>query len=316
MMNQHTATRSDAIATLRRRFGDALVTSAPIRAQHANTTTWIPAEPPDAVLFPQSTAEVQEAGILTELTLRLHALPEATGVVTCRFPTLGAACDTAIGTMEAGLAPSRIELLDSIQIRVVNAATGFGLPESSMLFVEFGGSPDAVAVDMAAFRGIAEAGGAEDLQSSLRPEERSRLWKTRHDVFWASKSYRPGAEVVVSDVCVPISRLSECIEAARADIERSQLVAPIVGHVGDGNFHALVLVRMEDAAEVARAKGFLDRLARLAIEVGGTCTGEHGIGQGKRELLEAELGSETVAVMRTLKVSLDPNNILNPGKIF
>ena len=121
---------------------------------------------------------------------------------------------------------------------------------------------------------------------------------------------------MVSDVCVPISRLSECIEAARADIERSQLVAPIVGHVGDGNFHALVLVRMDDAAEVARAKGFLDRLARLAIEVGGTCTGAHGIGQGKRELLEAELGSETVAVMRTLKVSLDPNNILNPGKIF
>jgi D-lactate dehydrogenase (cytochrome) len=460
-MNLHAATRSDAITALGQRFGDALVISAPIRALHANTTTWIAAEPPDAVLFPQSTGEVQEAvricaahrfpviafgtgtsfeghvnapqgglcldfarmnqvlavherdfdavvepgvtrlalnahlratglqfpvdpgadasiggmastrasgttavrygtmrenvlsvkavlasgevistgararkssagydltrlfvgaegtlGILTELTLRLHALPEATGVVTCRFPTLAAACDTAILTIEAGLAPSRIELLDAMQIRVVNAATGLGLPEAPMLFVEFGGSPDTVAADFTEFREIAEAGGAEDLRSGLRPEECSRLWKARHDVFWASKSFRPGAEVVVSDVCVPISQLADCIEEARADIERSELIAPIVGHVGDGNFHALLLVRMEDAEEVARAKRFLDRLARLAIEVGGTCTGEHGIGQGKRKFLEAELGSEAVAAMRALKAALDPYNILNPGKIF
>jgi D-lactate dehydrogenase (cytochrome) len=151
---------------------------------------------------------------------------------------------------------------------------------------------------------------------ATKPEERTRLWQARHDVFWAMTSYRKGARVVVTDACVPISRLAECVVETKADLDRSRLIAPIAGHVGDGNFHCGVAVMMDDAEEVARARAFIDRLAERCLAMDGTCTGEHGIGQGKKHFMEPEYGSAAVTFMRTLKRAVDPHNIMNPGKII
>jgi D-lactate dehydrogenase (cytochrome) len=254
-------------------------------------------------------------GIITELTLKLHGLPEATASAVCRFPSIQAACDTAIAAIQTGIPIARVELLDDVQVKVCNSYSKLGLPEEPMLFLEFHGTQASVAEQSERFGDIAREYGADGFEWSARPEDRTRLWQARHDIFWALCGYRAGAKVVVTDVCVPISRLAECVAETKRDAQTSGIIAPIVGHVGDGNFHASVMVMMEDPAEVAAAKAFVDRVAERALAMEGTCTGEHGIGEGKKHLLEPEHGAAAIDVMRAIKRALDPDNIMNPGKI-
>ena len=254
-------------------------------------------------------------GIITELTLKLHGLPEATASAVCRFPSIQAACDTAIAAIQTGIPIARVELLDDLQVKVCNTYSKLGLPEEPMLFLEFHGTQASVAEQSERFGDIAREYGADGFEWSVRAEDRTRLWQARHDIFWALRGYRAGAKVVVTDVCVPISRLAECVAATKRDAKTSGIIAPVVGHVGDGNFHASVMVMMEDPAEVAAAKAFVDRVAERALAMEGTCTGEHGIGEGKKHLLEPEHGAVAIDVMRAIKRALDPDNIMNPGKI-
>jgi D-lactate dehydrogenase (cytochrome) len=255
-------------------------------------------------------------GIITELTLKLHGIPEAVSAGVCRFPSVDSACAAAIAAIQAGIQIARVEFLDAMQVRVCNAHSKLGLAETPMLFMEFHGTDAGVAEQSERFDEIVRDFDGSPFEWATLAEERSRLWKARHDVFWALRSFRAGAKVVVTDVCVPISRLAECVVATQQDIAATGLVAPIVGHVGDGNFHVSPLVMMEDADEVARAHAFIDRLTERALAMEGTCTGEHGIGQGKRRFLEPELGAMSVAAMRSIKTALDPVGIMNPGKIF
>lgn len=254
-------------------------------------------------------------GIITELTLKLHGIPEAMSAAVATFLTVEAACEAAITAIQSGIPMARVELLDEMQVRVCNAYSKLGLPERPMLFLEFHGSSGGVAEQAQRFGEIAGEYGGSGFDWARAPEDRTRLWQARHDMFWAMTSYRAGAKVVVTDVCVPISRLAECVTETRRDIERSRLIAPIVGHVGDGNFHAGVMVMMDDADEVARAKAFIERLAERAIAMDGTCTGEHGVGEGKRHFLVPEYGEVAVRMMRTIKRAFDPDNIMNPGKV-
>ena len=254
-------------------------------------------------------------GIITELTLKLHGLPEATASAVCRFPSIQAACDAAITAIQTGIPIARVELLDEIQVKVCNTYSKLGLPEEPMLFLEFHGTQASVTEQSERFGDIAREYGAGSFEWSARPEDRTRLWQARHDIFWALRGYRAGAKVVVTDVCVPISRLAECVTETKRDAETSGIIAPIVGHVGDGNFHASVMVMMEDPEEVAAAKAFVDRVAERALAMEGTCTGEHGIGEGKKHLLEPEHGAAAIDVMRAIKRALDPDSIMNPGKI-
>ncbi len=254
-------------------------------------------------------------GVITGITLRLHGIPEATAVATCAFPSLGAACDTVIATIQSGIPVARIELLDPVAIGAVNAHARLGLAVMPTLFLEFHGSPSGVAEQAAAFGEIAADLGGTDFAHASRPEDRGRLWKARHEFYWAGLALRPGARGLSTDVCVPISRLADCVTIAAERAAAEGFLAPIVGHVGDGNFHVMLLVDPADAAEAARAGAYVDWLADLAIGMGGTCTGEHGIGQGKRGYLAAEAG-EAVSVMAALKAALDPLGILNPGKVL
>jgi len=254
-------------------------------------------------------------GIITQLTLKLHAIPEATASGVCRFPSIKACCDAAIAAIQSGIPMARVELVDAMQIRVCNAYSKLSMPEQPTLFLEFHGTEAGVAEQSERFAEIARGCNGSRFDWAIRPEERNRLWQARHDVFWAAKSYRAGAQVVVTDVCVPISRLAECVTATQEDIARSGLVAPIVGHVGDGNFHACVLVMMDNPAEVVRAKAFIERLAERALVMEGTCTGEHGIGEGKKHFLEPEHGRAAIDAMRAIKLALDPRGVMNPGKI-
>jgi D-lactate dehydrogenase (cytochrome) len=450
-----------ALGELAAAFGDRLVTAAAVREQHGNTTTWIAPQPPDAVVFPQSTGDVQRAvricaarglpviafgtgtsfegnvnaplggvsldlrdmnrvlavnaedldcvvepgltrkrlnehlrdqglffsvdpgadaslggmastrasgttavrygtmrdnvlalkvvlasgevmttarrarkssagydltrlivgaegtlGVITELTVRLHGIPDAVAAGRAAFPSVKAACDAAIAAIQAGIPVARVELLDEVRVRISNAYSRLGLPETPMLLLEFHGTRASVAEQSERFGEIVAAFGGGAFDWATRAEDRTRLWQARHDTFWANKAYRPGAQVVVSDVCVPISRLAECVDETKRDIAATGLIAPIVGHVGDGNFHSSVLVRMDDPEEVARTRAYLDRLAERALAMAGTCTGEHGIGQGKRHFLEPEHGRVAVDAMRAIKLALDPHNIMNPDKIF
>jgi D-lactate dehydrogenase (cytochrome) len=254
-------------------------------------------------------------GIIVEITLKLQGIPEAISAGVCPFPTVKAACDATILTIQSGLPVARIELLDALQVKACNLHSKLNLPETPMLFVEFHGTEDGVKEQSERFGEIAGELGGGPFDWATRAEDRSRLWQARHDVYWASMGLRPGAKGVSTDVCVPISRLSECIEETQADIAASGLIAPIVGHVGDGNFHVLPLVDMEDESEVKAAKLFVERLVQRALAMEGTCTGEHGVGQGKMKYLEQEHGAEALAMMRALKLAIDPGNLMNPGKI-
>jgi D-lactate dehydrogenase (cytochrome) len=255
-------------------------------------------------------------GIITELTLKLHGIPEAVSAGVCVFPSIQEACDAATMAIQSGIPMARVELLDEVQVRVCNAYSKLSMPEQPMLFLEFHGSDAGVSEQAQRFGEVAKEFGGGPFQWAKEPEDRSRLWQTRHDVFWALSSYRAGAKVVVTDVCVPISRLAECVTQTKRDIEETGLLAPIVGHVGDGNFHASVLVMMEDPQEVASAKAFIERVAQRSLAMEGTCTGEHGIGEGKKHLLVPEHGQGAVDVMRLIKRALDPDNLMNPGKII
>jgi D-lactate dehydrogenase (cytochrome) len=254
-------------------------------------------------------------GIITEVQLRLHGIPEAISAAVAAFETLEGAVDTVIATIQSGVPVSRIELLDALQMQAVNAYSKLDYPERPTLFFEFVGSPAGVEEQARLVEEIAEGFGAGAFQWATRPEDRSRLWQARHDVLWATKALRPGAEVKATDVCVPISHLAEAVLAARADAEAAGLVAPIVGHVGDGNFHLSFLIDVSDPAEMAAAEAVNDAVVTRALAMGGTCTGEHGVGSGKMRHLEAEHGPG-VEVMRAIKRALDPANIMNPGKIF
>jgi D-lactate dehydrogenase (cytochrome) len=254
-------------------------------------------------------------GVITEITLKLAGIPEAISAGVCPFPTVRAACDTVIATIQSGLPIARIELLDGLQVRACNLHSHLGLPETPMLFVEFHGSEAAVKEQAQRFGELAGEFSGGPFDWATTAEERTRLWQARHDVYWATNLLRPGARPLATDVCVPISRLADCVEATQRDIAATGLVAPIVGHVGDGNFHVGALVDMTNPQEVRAARAFCDRLVVRALAMDGTCTGEHGIGQGKMAYLERELGAEALALMATIKRSLDPLNIMNPGKV-
>ena len=255
-------------------------------------------------------------GIITELTLRLAGIPEAISSGVCPFPSVETACNAAILTIQSGLPVARIELLDAMQVKACNAYSKLTLPETPMLFLEFHGSDASVAEQSGRFGEIARDLGGGPFDWATKAEDRSRLWQARHDASWAAIGLRPGISGLSTDVCVPISRLAECVTQSQRDLEENRLMAPLVGHVGDGNFHLLLFVDQTDADEVRRAHGFLERLAERALAMDGTCTGEHGIGQGKMKYMPAEHGEPTLDVMRAIKRALDPLDIMNPGKIF
>ncbi|MBF9060134.1 FAD-binding protein [Rhodobacterales bacterium HKCCSP123] len=254
-------------------------------------------------------------GIITELTLRLQGIPEAISAATCSFPSVEAACNAVILTIQYGLPVARIELLDALQVRAVNAYAKLNLPETPLLLLEFHGTEAAVTEQADAFGGIAAEMGGSGFTFTTREEDRTKLWQARHDAYWAALTLRPGAKGISTDVCVPVSRLAECVAAAQARLAADGFIAPIVGHVGDGNFHSLLLIDMENPAEIAKAEEFIGWLNDLAISMGGTCTGEHGIGQGKAKYLERELGPGAMEMMRAIKRAVDPLNIFNPGKM-
>jgi D-lactate dehydrogenase (cytochrome) len=453
-------TTEKVVQALAARFGNRLVTSQAVREQHANTTTWIANQPPDAVVFPQSSADVQEIvricaahrvpvipfgtgtsleghinaplggvsidfrdmnrvlrvhaedldcvvepgvtrkalnehlrdsglffpidpgadaslggmaatrasgtnavrygtmkdnvlalevvlangelmttarrarkssagydltrlivgsegtlGVITSLTLKLSGIPEAISSGVCPFPSVEACCNAAILTIQSGVPVARIELVDALQIKASNAYSKLTLPEVPMLFLEFHGSHASVAEQSKRFGEIAADLGGGPFDWATKAEDRTRLWQARHDAYWAGRDLRKGAQAVATDVCVPISRLAECVAETQKDIASNKLVAPIIGHVGDGNFHLTLLVDVADSDEVARAKTLCERLVARALAMDGTCTGEHGVGQGKMKYLKGELGEPALSAMRAIKQALDPHGIMNPGKI-
>jgi D-lactate dehydrogenase (cytochrome) len=254
-------------------------------------------------------------GIITEVTVRLYGIPDKTLAAVCTFDTTEAACNTVIQAIQLGLGVARMELLDELMIQGINAYSKMTLEEKPTLFIEFHGTAVSARDQVEHFQAIAESEGAHGFVWAEKEEERKRLWKARHDVYWATKALRPGAEAIATDVCVPISRLAECLVETQKDIKELNIISPIAGHVGDGNFHCQPLIDMNNPAEVAAVKQFLSRLADRAIAMDGTCTGEHGVGQGKSKYLRAEHGAG-VDLMRQIKRALDPDNILNPGKIL
>ncbi|MFW8596067.1 FAD-binding oxidoreductase [Cribrihabitans neustonicus] len=254
-------------------------------------------------------------GLITELTLKLQGIPEAIRSARCSFRTVDDACRAVMMTIQYGIPVARIELLDALSVRAANAYSKLELPETPLLLLEFHGSDAGVVEQAETFGGIAGEFGGFDFAAASTAEERNALWQARHDMYWACLQLRPAAKGISTDVCVPVSRLAECVGAARAKAEELELMAPMVGHVGDGNFHALLLIDMESAEERQKAEEYIGWLNDLAISMEGTCTGEHGIGQGKRPYLQKELGAAT-RYMAAVKAALDPENILNPGKIL
>jgi D-lactate dehydrogenase (cytochrome) len=254
-------------------------------------------------------------GVITSLTLKLYGIPETILAGVCTFDTLEGACNATIAALQMGLPLARIELLDEVQLRGCNAYSNLTLPEKPTLFLEFHGSEAGTREQVETFAAIAAEEGGGALDWAERPEDRNKLWQARHDAYWAARGLRPGGDLIATDVCVPISALAACVAETQRDIERLGLLAPIVGHVGDGNFHVMPVIDPTNEAERARVREFLDRLVERALRFEGTCTGEHGVGQGKIGYLAAEHGLG-VEVMIAIKKALDPLNILNPGKIF
>ena len=253
-------------------------------------------------------------GVITEVTLRLAGIPEAISVAVCAFPDLAAAVNASISTIQAGVPVARIEILDDKQMEAINKFSKLDYPEAPTLFFEFHGSEAGVVEQVETVEAVAHDFGGSDFQWATKAEDRARLWQARHDAYYAAIALRPGSKGYATDVCVPISRLAECIVETRKDIEESNILAPIVGHVGDGNFHLVMVLDPDDADEMARAKALNERLVMRGLAMDGTCTGEHGVGYGKIDFLVAEHG-EAVSVMRTIKTALDPLGIMNPGKI-
>jgi len=255
-------------------------------------------------------------GIITEVTLRLYGVPEAMTAATCVFPDLRAAVETVVEIIQSGISVARMEFLDEYQIRACNRYSQLSLPEQPTLFLEFHGATDSVNSQTTHAEEIAISNGGAAFEWATEQSERARLWKARHSAYFAGRAFRPGAECLIADVCVPISALAEAVANARADIDAAELLALIVGHVGDGNFHVLFLLDPQRPEERQRADGVYDAMIDRALAAGGTCTGEHGIGLGKRAKLIQEYGTEVVDLMHQIKRSWDPAGILNPGKIF
>lgn len=254
-------------------------------------------------------------GIITEVTLRLYGIPETISAAVCPFDSLEGAVNTVIATIQCGIPIARIELLNATQVRAVNAYSKTDYAEEPTLFLEFHGSAAGVTEQVEAFRDLAQEFGGGDFAWAEKTEDRNRLWQARHDVAYACAAMHPGKALMTTDVCVPISRLTDCIMETEADFEKAGVDAPIVGHVGDGNFHVTFSFDRDDRQEMARMKDLHKRLVERALAMDGTCTGEHGIGLGKREFLIAEHG-EAVSVMRAVKTALDPDGLMNPGKIL
>jgi len=253
-------------------------------------------------------------GLMTEITLRLHGQPEATSAAVCPFADIHAAVTAVIETIQMGVPMARIEFVDAATARAFNGYAGANMREMPHLMVEFHGSERGVAEDAERFGEIAAEHGGLGFEWSARTEDRSRLWTMRHNAHYACLATRPGARAIVTDICVPISKLAEAIEETAADIDASPIAGPILGHVGDGNFHAILLMDENDPAEVAAAKALSQRMVERALRLGGTMSGEHGVGMGKLDYMEAEHGPGW-AVMGEIKKALDPGNILNPGKM-
>ena len=254
-------------------------------------------------------------GVITELTLRLHGIPESVKAATCRFPSVENAVNCVIETIQSGLPMARIELLDEMMVRGFNAYSGAGLPEEPHLLLEFHGSPAGVEEQAQIFRTVASDYDVRAWSTADTTEARNALWDMRHKSHYASAALGKGGHIWPTDVCVPISRLAEAVLQAQRDAARLGLTSTIVGHVGDGNFHAGVNVDPSDPEEMARAEKFTTALAETALRLGGTVSGEHGVGLGKQKYMVAEHGP-ALAYMRTLKAGFDPNNILNPGKML
>ena len=255
-------------------------------------------------------------GLIVEASLRLHGQPEAIVSATWDFASVDGAVETVMATIQSGIAVARMELLDESAIRACNAQSGLGLPERSMLFLEFHGSQAAIAEDLAMVRAIGTECGGGELRTANATEDRNALWKARHHALWAAKAMVPGSLAWISDICVPISQLGDAIGRAKAAIDAAGLFAPILGHVGDGNFHVFFILRPDDHESWIKAKTINEAMIAHALSIGGTCTGEHGIGIGKREAMVREHGSDSVDVMRAIKRALDPVGLFNPGKIF
>ncbi|MFT4149110.1 MAG: FAD-linked oxidase C-terminal domain-containing protein [Paracoccaceae bacterium] len=255
-------------------------------------------------------------GIITAVTLRLYGIPEEVAAAVCAFDTLEGAIQATIEAIQAGLPLARIELLDDMAVRGVNLHSGLGLPEKPTLFLEFHGSPAGVAEQTGMMAEIAAGNGAGDFRWATRAEERSALWKARHQALYAAKGLRPGSEAFITDVCVPISEMAGAVLSTQADIAAAGLTAPILGHVGDGNFHVIFLLDPANGEELERVKAVNARMVDRALDLGGTCTGEHGVGLGKKAYMLREHGAGAVAVMAALKRAVDPQGLMNPGKIF
>ena len=254
-------------------------------------------------------------GLITELTVKLQGVPEVIAGGICSFPSVEAACNAVINTIQYGIPVARIELLDTVQVCACNRYSGLELPEETLLLLEFHGTKHGVGEQSEIFGEIASEYTPYEFKWTTDQEKRTKLWKARHDAFWAAMALVPGGIAMSTDVCVPISRLAECVEDTRRDIEESDIFAPIVGHVGDGNFHTLPIALPDDVEAWKRIQSFVERLSERAIAMDGTCTGEHGIGQGKIKYLRQEMGP-AVDMMIAVKQALDPNDILNPGKLF
>jgi D-lactate dehydrogenase (cytochrome) len=254
-------------------------------------------------------------GIITEITLRLYGIPESMAAATCAFESLEGAVNTVIQTIQSGIPVARIELMDTETVATVNSYSKLDLPARNLLLLEFHGTEASTREQAEMVQAIAAENGGGDFAWTSQAEERTRMWQARHDAAWAAKAARPGWGMWATDVCVPISRLAECILETQKDIQRNGLYAPIVGHVGDGNFHLTMMVNPEDPTYLPRAEALNDRMVARALGLGGTCTGEHGVGMGKIKFLYDEHG-EAMSLMRSIKQALDPDNIMNPGKII
>ncbi|MBT4967132.1 MAG: FAD-binding protein [Alphaproteobacteria bacterium] len=254
-------------------------------------------------------------GIMTEITVRLHGIPESIAAAVVAFPTIEAAVSSVVETIQAGIPIARVELLDDVQLDAINKYSGFDYPVLPTLFMELNGGPKSVEEQIERTREIMTDHGGGEFRWETQEEKRNALWQARHDAAWAVKALRPGCEMWGTDCCVPLSSLTKCIMDTKKDLENCSFPAPMLGHVGDGNYHLIFLIDPNSEAELKEAEDLNARMIRRALDVGGTCTGEHGIGLGKKHFLVEELG-EAVDVMRTIKLALDPNNIMNPGKVL
>ena len=254
-------------------------------------------------------------GIATEITLKLYGIPEVIAGGRVSFPSVKDATDAVIMTVQAGIPVARIEFLDTAQVIAVNNYSKTNLPEAPLLLLEFHGSETSVKEQSELFGEIASDFGGNDFEWTSNNEDRNKLWKARHDAYWSCKAVRPEAEIYSTDVCVPISKLSDCITETIEDMEKNELIGPIVSHAGDGNFHVALLIDKKSDLELKKLDSFLIRISERAIRMNGTCTGEHGVGQGKRKYMLKELGG-AVDIMKKVKNAFDPNKIMNPGKLF